>query len=300
MITPRRFRPLPRQGRLGLAWPASPAGEDDLRPGLEIVRELGYELAWRPAGEGPLPYLAGTDRDRAEELTRLMIQEPVGGVVAARGGYGCLRTAGLLDFPRLAAAGRPLVGFSDVTVLLSGLLKAGLCSIHGPSLSSLPDQSPEYLERWTSLLAGEWESSPPLSGRPLLGSGRVRGFLVGGNLTVLAHLVGTPWQPPLAGGLLFLEDTGEKLYRLDRALTHLLSAGLLDRVKGLALGRFKGADEEAVLEMARERLAPLGLPVLAGLPFGHGPDNASLVVGAPAEMDLEAGLLGPAPMDDEA
>ena len=300
MKTPHLFEPLPPGGRLGLAWPASPAGEEELRTGLDIVRELGYVIDWQTVREGPLAYLAGSDRERAEELTRLMVHEPVAGVLAARGGYGCLRMAGLLDFDRLAAAGKPLVGFSDVTVLLSGLLSAGLCSIHGPSLSSLAEQSSGYLERWSSLLSGGWESSEPLVGRPVLGKGRVRGFLVGGNLTVLAHLVGTPWQPPLAGGLLFLEDIGEKLYRLDRALTHLLTAGLLERVRAVALGRFQGADYEAVLEMVRDRLAPLDLPVMAGLPFGHGPDNASLVVGGEAEMDLESGLLRPLPATDES
>ena len=293
-VTPtRRFNPLAPGATLALAWPASPCALEELEPGLATLRDLGFEVEPVAAQEGPAPYLAGADRDRAAELTGLMEDPAVSGIIAARGGYGCLRTAAHLDFRALAETGKPLVGFSDLTVLLSGLLRAGLTSIHGPTLSSLASQPPALLKRLRDILAGEWARTEPLEGTALLDRGSAQGFLVGGNLTVLAHLAGTPWQPPTRGGIIFLEDVGEKLYRLDRALTHLLAAGFFDGCRGVVLGGFDGTDYEAALEMAGERLAGLGVSLLAGLPLGHGPENAALLVGGRAELVPEEGALKP-------
>lgn len=225
-----------------------------------------------------------------------MADPSVDGVICLRGGYGCLRAAAHLNFSALAKTLKPLVGFSDCTVLLSGLLKAGLCSIHGPGLTDLGQQSRASQERLLLILGGGWPEAEPLKGLALAGQGRRQeGYLVGGNLTVLSHLIGTPWQPPSRGGIVFLEDRGEKLYRLDRALTHLLAAGFFRDCRAVALGRFNDVPEDEAHSLLAERLGPLGLPVLADLPFGHGPENMALLVGGRAVVDLEAGWLAPLP-----
>lgn len=257
------------------------------------LKSKGFGLIRFPVRTGPQAYLAGGDAQRAAELTGQMADPKVGGVICLRGGYGCLRTAPLLDFTALAATAKPLIGFSDCTVLLAGLLSAGRASIHGPALVSLASQSQAGRERLLSILAGRWSQVEPLAGRPAAGVGRGEGYLVGGNLTVLAHLVGTPWQPPTRGGIVFIEDRGEKLYRLDRALTHLLAAGFFEGCAGVAAGRLDDVETEEAAGLLAERLGGLGVPVLAGLPFGHGPENMALLVGGRAVIDLEAGWLAP-------
>jgi muramoyltetrapeptide carboxypeptidase len=288
-----RFDPAPPGTHLGVAWPASPCLGEEVEPGAEALRDLGYGIELGAAVEGALPYLAGEDADRARELTNLWEDPDVAGVIAARGGYGCLRTAPYLDFAKLTETRKPLVGFSDLTVFLSALLREGRDSIHGPTLSSLATQPPALINRLADILAGDWALTEPLEGTVLLDQGPSEGYLVGGNLTVLTHLVGTPWQPPVKGGIVFLEDVGEKLYRLDRALTHLLAAGFFSGCRGVVLGGFQGAEYGAVLEMARERLTGLGVSLLAGLPFGHGDENAALRVGGQARIVPEEGSLSP-------
>lgn len=289
----RKFDPLTPGAVLGVSWTASPCALEELEPGAAVLRDLGFMVQPTAAEEGPTPYLAGEDEARARNLTGLMEDPGISGIIAARGGYGCLRTAASLDFKALAKTKKPLIGFSDLTVFLSALLKEGRSSIHGPTLSSIATQPPALIRRLLDILAGDWALTKPLAGAVLHDRGRAEGFLVGGNLTVLAHLTGTPWQPPTRGGIVFLEDVGEKLYRLDRALTHLLAAGFFAGCRGVVLGGFNGTDYEVALEMAEERLAGLGVSVLAGLPFGHGPENAALLVGGRAEIIPEEGFLKP-------
>lgn len=289
------FKPVVRGGRLGLAAPASPVDRREVDPGLERLEEMGFSLEWPNDRPGPFPYLAGSDDHRAEMLTEMMTDPEVDGVLCQRGGYGSLRTAARLDFDLLAETAKPLIGFSDITVLLSGLLKAGRRSIHGPSLMKLERESRRSLDRLADLLSGNWANTQPLPGRTLAGRSPAEGLLVGGNLTLLCHLIGTPWQPPSQGAIVFIEEVGEVLYRQDRCLTHLLATGFFRHCAGVAVGRVDGDDPERSEKLIRERLGGLNVPVVGGLPFGHQADNMALLVGAPARLDPEAGLLSPLP-----
>jgi len=294
MITEvRRFQPLRPGAAIGAPAVASPANPEQIARGAAVVEARGFRLVLPEPRRGPFAYLAGSDRVRAEELEWMLTGPEVEAVICQRGGYGAMRTAQELDLARLAGAGRPLVGFSDVTALLAGLLGEGLCSIHGPNLGSLAEQSPASQERLFRILAGDWAGTEPLAGLGLAGQGRAEGFLVGGNLTILAHLVGTPWQPPSAGGIVFFEDRGEKPYRLDRCLTHLLAAGFFEGVRGVAVGRLDGVEPEEIRALVAERLGRLEVPILAGLPIGHNGENMALLVGGRAALDVEAGLLIP-------
>jgi muramoyltetrapeptide carboxypeptidase len=207
-----------------------------------------------------------------------------------------------LNFRKLAMAGKPLIGFSDVTVLLSGLLRAGLASIHGPNLLGLSSQTQKSQRRLLDLIAGGWTDSEPLRGEVLrTSSSRADGFLLGGNLTRLAGLMGTRLRPPSIGAIVFLEDIQEKAERLDRCLTQLLAAGFFKNAAGIILGQLTKSDDKASLDentakkVALDRLGALGLPILANLPFGHGPENLALVVGAPARIDQTTGQIIPEP-----
>lgn len=243
-------------------------------------------------------FLAGRDEDRAADLTAAWCDPEVRAVVCARGGYGAHRTADRVDWARLrSAAPRVLVGSSDATALHEAVAhELDLVSVFGPMpatevlAGTRPDAtSAEHLRATLFESPRTVLSSEPGAPGPLVG-GRVDGRLVGGNLSLLAAGVGTSWSLPARGAVALLEDVTESAYRLDRLLTQLLRAGWFEGVLGVALGSWHDCGEDAVHAVV-ERLAPLGVPVLAGLPFGHARPQLSLPLGAPAVLDADAGTL---------
>jgi muramoyltetrapeptide carboxypeptidase len=303
-MTPVRAPLWPRPGQaITLAAPAGAVDPEALAAGQAALAALlpGVEVVAGPELLARAGYLAGTDAERAEFLTRAMLEPGPGAVLAVRAGYGSSRLLPLLDLDALAASRRLLVGFSDLTCLLNALAARGLVTVHGPLLTSLPTLDQTSRDELAALLSGNPPWPARLTGQTLSpGSGPVRGpvrgILLGGNLTLLCHLLGTPWFPELTGAILVLEEVNEPAYRLDRCLTQLRLAGLFDRlagVAGVALGSLsaQAADPPELTAVAAERLAGLGLPVVMGLPFGHGPANRPLPLGALAELDAAAGAL---------
>jgi muramoyltetrapeptide carboxypeptidase len=277
-----------------VAAPAGAVERADLEAGLAVLAELAPEAPVQVDAEvlTRTGYLAGDDGLRAAHLARLMTAPGVGGVLAARGGFGASRLLPRLDLTALAAAGRLLMGFSDLTALLNALAARGLVAVHGPVVTQLPRLEPASRRAVAALLAGRPEWPARLAGRGLA-PGRAAGALWGGNLTMLCHLLGTPWQPPAAGGVLFVEEVNEPAYRLDRLLTQLELAGVLAGAAGIAVGSVagEGEHEEELARVVRARLAGLGKPVVAGLPLGHGPRNQPVPLGAWAELDGGQGVL---------
>jgi muramoyltetrapeptide carboxypeptidase len=221
---------------------------------------------------------AGSDDDRAMSLLDALGDPAVRAVVCVRGGYGATRVLarhGGAIAALLARDPKPIVGFSDVTALHALWARAGARSIHGPMLARLGTEGAiddETLSRLARvLLDGEgdrWTGLDPWV------DGETEGVARGGNLAVLAALCGTPWAPRMDGAVLFLEDVGERPYRVDRMLTQLRSSGALDGIRGVVLGEWTdcepGPDGVTVEQVLRERLCDLGVPVLANAPFGHG------------------------------
>ncbi len=279
---------------LAVAAPAGAVDRAELEEGLAVLRELAPEAPLRvdPVVLERRGYLAGADQVRAGHLAGLMAAPGVGAVLCARGGFGASRLLPLLDLPALAAGRRLLVGFSDLTALLNALAAQGLVTLHGPVVTQLPRLDQASRRALAGLLTGRPGWPLALRGRGL-GPGHAAGRLWGGNLTMLCHLLGTPWLPPLDGGILFLEEVHEPAYRLDRLLTQLELAGVFSRVAGVALGALasEGEDSAELEQVAAERLAGLGLPVVMGLPVGHGSRNLPLPIGARAELDAGSGLL---------
>jgi muramoyltetrapeptide carboxypeptidase len=186
------------------------------------------------------------------------------------------------------------VGFSDVTALHAAWARAGVRSLHAPMVSALGRAGGALVDRWMSAVEG---ATPEPIGHltALAGRGQAEGPLVGGNLAVLAALAGTPFAPPLDGSILFLEDVGERPYRIDRMLTTLRHAGWLERVSGVVLGAFTGAepapDGTTSDEVLAERLGDLSVPVLGAIPAGHVDDNLELPLGARVALDGTRGEL---------
>jgi len=235
-------------------------------------------------------FLAGSDERRLAEIRGALSDDSVRAIIAARGGYGATRLLDRLSADEVRNANKLLVGFSDMTALHALWARARLRSIHGPMIASFGDHSTAFLQRWIATVEGA-VPEPLIDLRPMA-PGRASGPLVGGNLAVLAALAGTPYAPPLAGSILFLEDVGERPYRVDRMLTTLLHAGWFEKISGILLGAFTdappGPDGVTIWEVLGERLGNLGLPVLAGVPAGHIDDNLELPFGSPTAMDAEA------------
>ena len=292
---PPRLRPGDAVAVVSPSGPVEPAA---LERGVALLESWGLRVRVGAHALDRDGYLAGRDEDRAADLTAAWCDREVRALVCARGGYGAHRTADLVDWPRLrAAAPKVLVGSSDATALHEAVgHELGLVSVFGPMPASpvLAGTDPhgpsaEHL-RATLLDSPEVVLSPEPGAPGPVAGGRVRGPLVGGNLTLLAAGVGTRWSLPAAGGIAVLEDVTESAYRLDRLLTQLLRAGWFDGVLGVALGSWHSCGEDAVAAVIG-RLAPLGVPVLAGLPFGHARPQLSLPLGAPAALDADAGTL---------
>jgi muramoyltetrapeptide carboxypeptidase len=227
-----------------------------------------------------------------------------------RGGYGSQRLLSLLDLKPCAQSGKPLIGFSDITALLGVFARFGGWAIHGPMAGSLvSDASVSHFSR-DHLKAALFEPDRERSVREgydhagetieVARTGTVSGRLIGGNLTILTSLLGTPWFPSLKGAILFIEDVGEAPYRIDRMVTHLINSGVLAGVRGIAAGLFASCDAvDATGEpqppgwrrVIQERLLPLKVPLVLGLPFGHVPFNAALPVGQTATLDAKRGDL---------
>ena len=233
-------------------------------------------------------YFSGRDQERAVELTRAWADPSIDAVISLGGGWGSARVleAGF-EFPR-----RPKwsLGFSDSCSLLLAQWAAGLPgAIHG-STSGTEDQ----WQRTVDLLKGR--PVAPLDGRGIV-PGIGEGFLVVTNLTVGTHLIGTPWMPHLDGTILVLEDVGEAPYRVDRMLTQWRSAGLLDKVAGVACGRFSWMADDiqpgdfSMEEILENRLGGLGVPLVVNLPIGHGLPNQALPLGQRARLDGRRGRL---------
>jgi muramoyltetrapeptide carboxypeptidase len=285
-------RPLPLSRQSGVAVLAASSPFERARYDVgKALLALRYQLSEGPALFARHGFLAGSDDERLHDLLAAIRDPGVHAILPARGGYGATRLLPSLDVAEVQRACKWLVGFSDVTALHAVWARAGLCSILGPMVCSLPEASPELQRAWFALLEGE--PPPPLAELTQVVGGRAEGRLFGGNLSVLAALVGTPYFPDLTDTVLALEDVGERPYRLDRMLTTMLQSGVLQGVRAVILGHFTrcdpGPDGTSADDVLAEQLGALGVPLLRDAPFGHVPENTPLLLGAHAIVDATYG-----------
>ncbi|MEE4382519.1 MAG: LD-carboxypeptidase [Pseudomonadales bacterium] len=308
-LPPKRPPRLEPGMTVALVTPASNVPEDeDLDAALDLVRSLGFEARPSPNLRRRRQYLAGTDAERAADLNAAFADPAVDAIFCVRGGYGSARLLPRLDYAAIAANPKVLLGYSDITALLNAIrLRTGLVTFHGPIAGQ--NFSPYTYEEYRRVLvageAGAIAAPPPIEARPgfverenrltRIVPGRAEGPLVGGNLTLLVHLLGTPFEPDFDGAILFLEDVDEPPYSVDRMLTHLWLSGRLERVAGIAFGKFTEADYDgntlSIEEVLRDRCEPLGIPTLRGLMIGHVEDQTVVPLGVRARLDVDAGTL---------
>ncbi len=295
--TPPMLRPRPlRQGdRVAVVAPASVYDADRLARGIEVLQSWGLVVE-PPVASFPHRYLTGTDPERARRLTEAFERDDVAAIMTVRGGFGSARLFGHFDPAVAAAHPKIFLGYSDLTILLSRLVReAGLVCYHGPMVASDLARLPEaQLERFRSFLFGEdgWWTGRDLFCRL---SGAASGRLAGGCLSVIATTIGTPYEIDTDGAVLFLEDIAEPPYRIDRLLTHLLHAGKLDGVKAVILGTFHDCEPPTargqITDIAVEILAPLGIPVVSGFDAGHYSGGGVLPMGCRVHVDADAGTV---------
>jgi muramoyltetrapeptide carboxypeptidase len=303
LLKPCQLPPLLKPGDLVIAIAPSGAVKetDSLTEGIAIWRKRGYRVELGSNYQSRYGYLAGSDRQRREDLAAAWHNPQCKAIIAVRGGYGAARL--LEDWswhPKKAidkiGDDQPkwLIGFSDVTSLLWSLASAGISSLHAPVLTSLAKEPEWAIARMFNYLeTGQLEA---LQGKAT-NTGRACGILLPANLTVATHLLKTSIQPDFKEAILALEDVTEYPYRIDRMLTQWRMMGVFKHIKGIALGRFSrcepypGTNSWTISEVLRDRLEDLNIPLVFDLPFGHDGTNAALPVGRPVCLDGDRGQL---------
>lgn len=280
----------------------------------ETFEQLGFKVQLGEHVFGRHGYLSGTDQQRAEDVNKAFADDSVDAVIAVRGGWGCNRILPLIDYDMIKQNNKVLLGYSDITSLMNALyVKTGMASFHGPNgYSYWADfQAQQFkdmiMEGKATTMRNYKEKEETLTmmtnRTTTVNGGKAQGVLVGGNLTVLTSLCGTPYFPDLRGKILMLEDVGENIYRIDRFLSQLQLAGHLDDVAGIVFGHCTECDPGGgfgsftLHEIFEHYFKPLGVPTYTGAQFGHIRDNHILPVGHVVELDADAAtvsLLGSA------
>ena len=283
--------------RIGVAAPGGPVRSESLETGIGYLAARGY-VAVRGRHLGSRHgYLAGTDRERLEDLNGLLADPTLRAIWFARGGYGSARIVSGLALPGLRKRPKALIGYSDVTVIQAAAWRRlGLVTFYGPLVSELGDPAAfDETSLWDALQGRARGHALEASG--VLRPGAGEGPLVGGCLSLLVSLVGTPYEPRTEGAILFWEEVNEEPYRIDRMLGHLKLAGRLRRLKGMIVGRPVGcraqdpANDLPLADILKTHLEGTDYPVVLDFPAGHGPGKMTLPLGRRVRLDTRRGTV---------
>lgn len=279
-----------RQGdAVGIVAPASPFDRQQFNQGIRWLESAGYHPVVPRGVFDRQGYLAGSDQHRADLVNRFFIDKAVKAIVCARGGYGSMRMLPFLDYEAIQKHPKILIGFSDVTALLNTLLsQSRLVTFHGPNVITLGNCDSRTRESFAMALTNACPMLMPVQEGVTLCGGRGAGVVMGGNLTTLCHLIGTPFEPDFDDCILLLEDRGEAPYRIDRMLSQMKLAGCFDNLAGIVLGSFEQCGTPgAVLDVFSRMFEGFAIPVLGGLNAGHGKTNLTVPIGLAATLDAD-------------
>lgn len=271
-------------------------GREYLRRAVSTLEGFGFRVKTIPDPSRKHNYLAGGDRERAEELMALFSDPEVRAILCARGGYGSQRVIPFLDLLVVRENPKVFVGSSDITALLAYLLEQGrLVAFHGPNVATRQflegDVKRTQASLKEALRSGRPEQTPLC--RPLKPGVR-KGRIKGGCLSLLATTIGTTYEIDLRGAILFVEDCNEPLYRIDRMLTHMRHAGKLEHIEGLVLGEMIGCqdrDRTSLESVILDLFSDQEIPIILGFPSGHGRTNLTIPLGVDATLDGDHGRL---------
>ena len=296
----------------------NPAGAtfhpEDAEMAAETMAALGLKLKMGKHLLDRYGYLAGTDEARADDVNSMFADREVDAIFTLRGGWGCNRILDSLDYELIGRNPKILMGYSDITSLLLALnAKTGLVTFHGPvGISTWNKYSTQIVKSLLFNAEAFSMQNPKEIGDSLvqtkdriltINGGKAKGKLLGGNLSVLTAMVGSDYLPDFKGNILFLEEVGEDIYRVDRMLTQLKLAGILGQISGFVFGKCsncgpgKGYGSLTLQEVLRDHIKPLGIPAWYGSMIGHIEDKFTIPLGIESEIDADTGrisLLEPA------
>jgi muramoyltetrapeptide carboxypeptidase len=303
---PAKPRVLKAGDTVGVVSAAAAVEQRALERGLELISSIGFRARVSKHVLDRDDILAGSDRQRADELQAFFADPDIRAIFVARGGYGSGRILPLLDFEAIALTPKPFIGFSDLTFLLNPIVERGrMVAFHGPMLAidhQIEERNRRSFEHLRKILVGEVDGFE-MEAQHTVYPGTAEGELMGGCLSIVVAMLATPYAPNFDGKILFLEEVGERAYRIDRMLVQLRQSGALGRCAGIVFGAirpFGGEENEArmILRFIAEQAAGLEIPVLFGIDAGHFTNNLALPFGVRARVDaasrrliiLESGL----------
>lgn len=312
-VTQGATTPKPRRLRegdtVGLIAPASNMSENEsVRFAIDVIRSFGFVVKESAHLYDRDQYLAGSDLDRANDVNWMFADDSVDAIFCLRGGYGTPRILPFLDYDMVARNPKVFLGFSDITAILIALhVKAGLIGFHGPTARIFTDYTlAEFNKVLMQPTANTIIGAPPAieiragvvesdNRITRFAGGTATGPLLGGNLSLIVTLIGTPYEPDFNGRILFIEETHEEPYRVDRMLTQLWLAGKLQQTAGIVFGKITKSETSmntfSIEEVIRMRCGSLGVPVIRGLMIGHVKDQTVVPIGVNARLDADAGTL---------
>lgn len=298
-IKPKRLK---QNDTIALIAPGSYISQNELNNSIKNIEGLGFKTVYRNSILEKSGYFAGEDKKRADELIEMFSRKDVDGIFCVRGGYGCARILPLLDYEIIKNNPKVLIGYSDVTALLYGIYsKTGLVCFHGPvGISTFNEFSVMYLKNTLiyphenlELISEPEEGTSPV----VISSGKAEGELIGGNLSIVVSMIGTSYDVDYKDKIVFLEETGEEPYRVDRMLTQMIQSGKFDNAAGIAMGIFEKCEPKekepafsssfSLMEVLFDRLSGLGIPVIYGLSFGHIKNKFTLPFGIKSELNAD-------------
>jgi muramoyltetrapeptide carboxypeptidase len=302
--TPRiRPKRLSKGELIGLVTPGSSVSEEELTDCISNLERLGFRTTYNDTVLSEYGYFAGPDQERASELMDMFGREDVDAIWCVRGGYGSIRILDLLDYKVIRQNPKVLIGYSDITAILTAIYQeSGLVTFHGPVGTSDFNGFSKKSIRKVLMYPGVKYKYPykrekdtkenPEYDRYTLTGGQAEGELIGGNVSVLDSIIGTRFEPDFENKIVYLEDIGEKTYRVDKMVFHLLSGTNLKQAAGIVMGIFAecNVNEAPTLSLKTaldDLLMPLGIPVSYGLSFGHIKRMATIPTGIRAAMDAD-------------
>ena len=283
-IKPARLR---SGDEIAVIAPAGPVSPSEIQPAVNMLVKEGFRVIEAPHLFSRQGYLAGGDDSRLEDFHSAFANTDIKAVFCARGGYGTLRLLDRIDYTLITRNPKIIIGYSDITALLLAIHKrTDLITFHGPIIKELHRNRMNDMKAFLDLVSLQKNLEMDLSRATSLAGGRAEGILLGGNLSLISHVMGTPFMPPVKGAILFIEEKGEPLYRIDRMLTHLRLCGVFDDIKGLMVGRFMDCGNIQDLDnLLMDIMAGRSIPICSGLPVGHGMNNMTLPIGLSVDLD---------------
>ncbi|HSH50480.1 MAG TPA: LD-carboxypeptidase [Bacteroidales bacterium] len=290
MITPPKLKP---GDAIGIVAPARKIEKSDIEPAVKILEQWGLYIVFGKNLFNQERQFAGTDKERADDIQLLLDDSNIKAIFCARGGYGTIKTLRYLDFTRFVKKPKWIIGYSDITALHAHLHNLGIKSIHGIMPLNFPADGleNEATESLKKLLFGD-TNTYKFNAHPFNKTGKSKGAVVGGNLSVLYSIAGTKYDIDTDYKILFLEDLDEYLYHIDRMMMNLKLSGKLDKLNGLIVGGMTDMNDNTIpfgktaYEIIRDAVADYDYPVCYQFPAGHINNNLALVFGAKITVDI--------------